>query len=337
MGSRSTSVLAARYCMAKRSQSKRSAPLKRKPIDFQLLQIFDVVYRLRSLTRALPMLPGISSQPQLTKKIGILEDLLGGVLFVRAGAGVNPTMLADRLVEPIRQQIDHFENVLSKAKTFDPLMSEQTFVLHIRPDIAPFLSPRLVKRIVASAPNIDIYMKARRDKLLASDLRAGDPQLAVYTEPVEDRYCNHEPLFEDRIAVIARKDHPRIKGKHISKELYGELEHIIVARTGPHDAGPFELLCRNNGIKRHVRLATPIPTLVPEILNATDLVATTSRRMANYFRRHFNIAVYDLPIRDVKLTYYMIWHKLFQEDEGHTWLRNEIKELAREIAAEVVS
>lgn len=323
--------------MAKRPQTKRSAPLKRKPIDLQLLQVFDVVYRMRSLTKALPMLPGIASQPQLTRKIGTLESLLGGKLFVRAGAGMSPTMLAERLVEPIRQQIDHFETVLSRAKTFDPRTSEQTFVLHIRPDIAPFLSPRLVKRIVATAPKIDIYMKARRDKLLASDLRAGDPQLAVYTEPVEDRYCHHEALFEDRIAVIARKDHPRIKGKQISKELYGELEHIIVARTGPHDPGPFELLCRSNGVQRHVRLATPIPTLVPEILLATDLIATTSRRMAHSFRRHFNLAVYDLPFRDVKLTYYMIWHKHFQEDQGHTWLRDQIKELAREIAAEVVS
>lgn len=317
--------------MPRKAQSKRASPVKRKSLDADLAKVFDVIYRVRNLTIAAELLN--TDQSQLSRKVRTLEQIFGGELFVRAGKGVTPTPLAERLAGPISEQVDHFDNVLLRAAKFDARTTEQTFVLHIRPDVAPFLVPSLVKRVTAETPRIKLYMKARRDRLLASDLKAGNPQLAVFTEPVVDDSCFHEKLFEDRVAVIARKDHPRIKGRTISKELYGELEHIIAARSGPLDPSPFELVCRKNNIQRRIRLATPTPSVVPEIVNMTDLISTTSRRMANYFRRHFNVAVYDLPFKDVSLTYSMMWHRRFAEDESHAWLRKQILEVSREIAA----
>lgn len=319
--------------MPKKTQTKRRSPAKRKSLDAELSKAFDVIYRVQSLTKAAELLS--STQSQLSRKVETLEEIFGGELFVHAGDGVTPTPLADRLAGPIREQVDHFDRVLQPAAKFDAQTTEQTFVLHIRPDAAPFLVPRLIKRVVSGTPKLGLYMKARRDKLLASDLQAGNPQLAVYTEPVDGGSCFHEKLFEDRMAVIARKDHPRIKGKTISKELYGELEHIISARSGPQDASPFDLICRQNNIERRIRLATPIPSIIPEIVNMTDLVAATTRRMASYFRRHFDVAAYDLPFKDASITYSMMWHRRFNEDESHVWLRKQIREVADEITAEL--
>ena len=148
--------------MPRKAQSKRASPVKRKSLDADLAKVFDVIYRVRNLTIAAELLN--TDQSQLSRKVRTLEQIFGGELFVRAGKGVTPTPLAERLAGPISEQVDHFDNVLLRAAKFDARTTEQTFVLHIRPDVAPFLVPSLVKRVTAETPRIKLYMKARRDR-----------------------------------------------------------------------------------------------------------------------------------------------------------------------------
>src|SRR5690242_17900750 len=122
-------------------------------LDLNLLVALDSLLREANVSRA-AMRIGLS-QPAASHALQRLRDLIGDPLLVRNGARMELTPRAAALRAPLAQALDQVRS-LFVPDAFDAAHSERQFRL-MMPDLAvELLVPRLMEKIMSSAPNARI-------------------------------------------------------------------------------------------------------------------------------------------------------------------------------------
>jgi DNA-binding transcriptional LysR family regulator len=96
-------------------------------IDLNVLLILDALYDTGSTTLVAERLK--VSQPTVSFSLGKLRDVFGDELFVRHGASMQPTPLAESIREPVRRVIETVRFDILRERAFDPASAERTFSL----------------------------------------------------------------------------------------------------------------------------------------------------------------------------------------------------------------
>ncbi len=178
-------------------------------IDLNLLVVFDTVFTAGSITAACRQLN--LSQPAVSHALSRLRDVFGEPLFERQGRGIVPTPLARSIAGPVREALGAMERTFEQAARFEPSSTERHFRIGLREALEPSVLPELSQAICAAGPHLSLA-SARHDRpRLEADLAAGEFDVAFdVLLPVADR-VPHERVLTDRLVVIARKDHPRLR------------------------------------------------------------------------------------------------------------------------------
>ena len=95
-----------------------------REIDLNLLMILDAMYDAGSTTLVAERLK--VSQPTVSFSLGKLRDVFGDELFVRHGASMQPTPLAQSIREPVRRVIETVRFDILRERAFDPASAERT-------------------------------------------------------------------------------------------------------------------------------------------------------------------------------------------------------------------
>ena len=98
-----------------------------REIDLNLLLILDALYDAGSTTLVAERLK--VSQPTVSFSLGKLRDVFGDELFVRHGASMQPTPLAQSIREPVRRVVETVRFDILRERAFDPVSAERTFSL----------------------------------------------------------------------------------------------------------------------------------------------------------------------------------------------------------------
>ena len=182
-------------------------------LDMNLLLVFDALVRLGSVAAAaeeLAMSPSACSHA-LTRLRGALSD----PLFVRYGSGMQPTARAQGMAPVIGQALQALGGSLEGARPFAPGDSTQAFVFAATDYTAYAVLPALAARLRTLAPRLRVraVYSTRQDSF--DDLAAGRAHFALgfnegqaaLPEGVQAR-----DGFTDDYVVVARRDHPEIRG-----------------------------------------------------------------------------------------------------------------------------
>ena len=94
-------------------------------LDVHLLQLFELIYSSRSVTRAAEHL-GLA-QPTVSIWLAKLRKQLNDPLFVRTPSGMLPTPEADALIGTVRQALESLRYLALRDAKFDPATSERRF------------------------------------------------------------------------------------------------------------------------------------------------------------------------------------------------------------------
>ncbi len=70
---------------------------------------------------------------------------------------------------------------------------------------------------------------------------------------------------------------------------------------------------------------------VPEILRRTDMIITLSARLACALARLHGLAVRRPPVAIQHTRLSLVFHRRFEADPGHAWLRRLLLALARTV------
>ena len=100
---------------------------------------------------------------------------------------------------------------------------------------------------------------------------------------------------------------------------------MLVSYRGGHRV--IEEALERAGAARRIALRVPHFTVVPMVLERSDLLLTLPARVARVYEKRGNLVSRPLPIPMPPAEVAVHWHERFEADAGNRWLRGLIVEL----------
>ena len=292
-------------------------------IDLNLLRVFDAVLRERGVTPAAARL-GLT-QPAVSNALARLRALFGDALFVRTPSGMDATPFARGVAEPVRQALALLESALAHGPGFEPATSTRAFRFYMSDLGQVEFLPPLVERVQHDAPGVRLEAVASDLEHIADALSTGALDLAVGFLPALGPPVLRHALFRDPYVCLMRADHPSIDRK-LTRKQFVEASHVLVTyRGGGHRV--IEETLERAGVARRIALRVPHFTVVPMVLERTDLILTIPARVARVYERRGNLKTLPPPVPMPAAEVAVHWHERFEADPGNRWLREQIVEL----------
>jgi DNA-binding transcriptional LysR family regulator len=164
----------------------------------------------RNITRAAARL-GIS-QPALSAQLARLRDIFGDQLLTpsMSGKGMVLTPRGAELQEPLRQALQHIEDVVSKPSVFDAARSDRTFSIGANDNASAMLGTRLIQRLRGNgSAGIRLAFRSVDSSRLMDQLESGEIDVALVSKTSLPKAMPHQALLEERFMMAQRKGHPR--------------------------------------------------------------------------------------------------------------------------------
>jgi DNA-binding transcriptional LysR family regulator len=131
-----------------------------------------------------------------------------------------------------------------------------------------------------------------------------------------------EPLNSEPLVVVARKDHPLIRGS-VDLETYLALNHILI--TGRRHGGGYEDVALGRlGMSRHIRVRCQQHAAASEMVSQSDMLATMTRVQARLANQHTDNQLLPFPAEIPALESFIYWHANVDADPANRWLRGLI-------------
>src|SRR3954462_10600260 len=291
-----------------------------RDVDLNLLRVFDAVLRERGVT---PAAAGLGlTQPAVSNALARLRTVFGDPLFLRTQAGMDATPFARELAEPVRQALALLDSALAHGPGFDPASTTRAFRFYMS-DLGQieFLPP-LIERIQKHAPGVRLEAVALEVEDIAAALAAGSLDLAVSFLPALGAPVRRRALFRDPYLCLMRADHPI---QTLTKKKFGEASHALVSYRGGHRV--IEEALERAGLARRIALRVPHFTVVPMVLERSDLVLTLPARVARAFERRGRLKALPPPVPIPQAEVAVHWHERFEGAPGNRWLREQVVDL----------
>jgi DNA-binding transcriptional LysR family regulator len=293
--------------------------------DLNLLLAFESLMIERNVTRAARRV-GLS-QPAMSNALARLRRVFDDPLLVRTSEGMSPTQVAQSLIAPVTSALGQLRGAIEEKSLFDPAGSKRTFHIQASDHAEITLIAPLIRQISLQAPQITLRLA--RPRVLfqppAPSTLADSVDLAIGffpDVPALDVRIHSEVLWEERSMVIARKGHPRIRGKITLRQFASEHHAAVFYKT--EGQGFIDALMEQKGLSRHCTVFLPHFASVPFAVASSDLIATPPERLAVAFAGQLRLQVIPPPFVIPPFRMTMIWHERNQNDPAHSWLRDLI-------------
>ncbi|MDX3894859.1 LysR family transcriptional regulator [Pusillimonas sp.] len=295
-------------------------------LNIRFLLVFEAMMTHRNVTAAAESI-GLT-QPALSVCLKKLRELHNDPLFVRTSHGMEPTVLAQELKEPILQALNLLRQTLNHTHDFDPGTSTRTFHMVMTDIGARVFLPPLLGQLSRIAPNVNLNTVQLPVKDMRDALESGDMDLALGFIHGLFADCHQQQLFRRSYVCMVRRDHPKI-GDTISLEDYLAMPHAVVSAPGSgHDIIENTLI--KKGYQRRVALRLSHFLAIPLIVASTDLIVTIPTMLAESYVPVTNLKIIEPPIAFPEYTISQYWHGRYHNDAGHRWLRELIYKMFRD-------
>lgn len=298
-------------------------------LDLNLLRVFDAVARERHVTRAAQRLN--LSQPAASNALARLRTALGDELFLRRPGGVEPTELALALAGPVAEVLDRLRETLTVHAPFDPATAERVFTVAFSEYAEAVLAPMLLERMARQAPGCLLAIRHADRTNAQALLERSEAELAVAVLPEPPAIYTRIRLLPEAFMTLMRPGHPLAAGV-LDEERLVTFPHLLHSPNGSRD-GALDVALAAKGRRRRLGAVVAHLSAVPDILACTDMVMTLSARLARRMAQVHGLVLREAPvsIRHTRLS--LIFHRRFESDSGHAWLRRMILAIARDVPA----
>ncbi|WP_106854048.1 LysR family transcriptional regulator [Caballeronia novacaledonica] len=289
--------------------------------DLKLLQLFDLLYDTRSVTRVAEQLG--QSQPTISIWLGRLREFLQDPLFIRTPGGMAPTPQADALIGPCREILESLRRFAAWEIAFDPATAKRRFRICMTDASHVTLLPRMLAHIRAQAPGIRLEV-ARIDGNTERALESGEADLAIGHVPWLSGSIYQQQLYTQDWVCLTNRHHPRVRSKLGLKQYRTEGHVAITAGTG---AQLLEQALLREQIQRDVVLELPGFLGLGAIIQTTDLIATLPRHIGQTLAQVNDLSVHPCPVPVEGFAVRQHWHARYHHEAGNRWLRETVAQL----------
>lgn len=298
-------------------------------VDLNLLVVFDALVSERNVSRAAERL-GVT-QPAVSHALKRLRHLFKDDLLTRGPHGMQPTGRALSLYPAVQSVLADVQSIVSTGKVFHPATTSHTFRLSMSDAMSVEALPLIMRHIRREAPNIDLVISTSGPQDSCRRIADDDVDLAIGVFPHVPKELGSAALYRDELICIADRRNKRLKNRRMELEAYLDSPHVTVARNRDSGIQVDEILDLM-GIARRIVVAVPHYLSVPALIRGTDLVALSRKRLLSVFRMSSELVVFPvpLPMKVPDLEFIQIWHKRYERDPGHRWLRDLVLRAVQE-------
>ncbi|MCA1325823.1 LysR family transcriptional regulator [Herbaspirillum sp. alder98] len=289
-------------------------------MDLNLLRVFQAIAEERSLTLAGNRLH--LSQPAVSYALGRLRQIFDDPLFIRTKEGMQPTPTAIELAKPISRALQAVQDALRYTERFDPATSTRVFRASMTDVAEMMFLPDLCEILTEQAPGSRLQVEQVAPAHLEEALRTGQLDFAFGNLPALKPVTHYELLFRENYVCLMRRRDGLPQRRHLELDEFLAMSHVLVesAESSHHQV---ENSFRGLGVERKISLSIPHFTVLPRILEKSNLVATVPLRIAKLFQSEHpeSFVSYQLPVEIPTVDVTLHWHQAFDNDAGNSWLR----------------
>ncbi|KIC79252.1 LysR family transcriptional regulator [Pseudomonas sp. C5pp] len=269
-------------------------------INMNLLPILAELLRMESVTKASERLH--LTQSTVSGSLKQLRGIFKDDLLVQRGRGMVLTEKAKRLKPEVDRMIELVEK-LFEVDHFDPETATTNFQIATADYVSALVTKNLGVYLEAHSPNISLTLKPTPGTS-AKELQIGSLDLIICPDlPTNWESCglkkgderfSHQVFMHDKMVAIQCGRH-RAAGRPIELIDYLTRPHAIYCRTDGKETIEQEALSRL-GLKQHIQISVPYFTLLPQLLEGTDLISIVPESIARLYGDIHSIDVFPPPM-----------------------------------------
>lgn len=287
-------------------------------LDLNLLLTLDVLLREHNVTRAAQRLN--LSQPSVSVQLARLREIFDDPLLLPGPRGMQPTVRADELREPLRQALEALERAVSPVNAFDPARASVTWRIAATDYTESAVLLPLLGTLRRDAPASRLAVFELNPGQIKRQAEQGDIDLFFHLREGAPASLHQRLLFTERYVLAGRLGHPALKRRPSLKQ-FCKLEHVIVSPEGGGFQAATDDALAARGLTRNVVLSVPHFLFMLDALARTDLVAVLPERLVATTGA---LQVVDPPLDLPGFDMLMLWHERLHRDPGHKWLRQQV-------------
>jgi len=307
-------------------------------IELHLIRVLHTLIIERSVSRAAVRLQ--SSQPAVSAQLKRLRELTGDPLLVRAGNGMTPTAFAQQMVAPAASLLAEADRLFSprtRRTGFDAQTSTATFRIAASDFIDPGFLPQLVLTLKQRAPQVRIELLTLSSHFdYRRSLAQGEVDLVIGNWMTPPGELHLGRLVSDEVVCLVAEDHPVARaggGRAWTAERYLACEHVAPMPNYEGARGVIDDHLARLGLPRAIAVRSAHFALIPAMVAGSQLVLTTGRLFCQRYVDVLPVRIVRCPVAFPPLAYYQLWHALAHESASVRWLRECVRDVARNVAA----
>lgn len=157
------------------------------------------------------------SQPTLSQQLRALEDRLGVVLIERRTSGAELTPIGREITERARKLVIEVQDVRDLARRASKNLAG-ILRFGVTPTLGPYLMPPIIAALHREQPDLRLHISEGIPEEQALALSRGALDMLLGPLPIEGSDLEVQPLFRERLLLVAAPDHPLALRPNLSTE-----------------------------------------------------------------------------------------------------------------------
>ncbi len=274
--------------------------------------------------------------------------------------------------ERLLQDAERLFSPRARQRSFDPGTSSAMFRIAASDYLDPLFLPELVAHLQRCAPQARLELLPLSEEFdYRRSLAAGEVDLVIgnWLTPPGELHLGR--LMSDEIVCLVAEDHPAARSaasvpsrsaasvpsrgtapsrsaasgsprsaataaRAWTVERYLGAEHVAPTplHTGQQGAAPgvIDEYLTTLGLKRAIAVRSAHFGLIPLMVAQSRLVLTTGRLFCTRYIDSLPVRIVRCPVPFPPMAYYQLWHDLTHASASGRWLREQVRDVARNLA-----
>lgn len=299
-------------------------------LDEPLLRSLQALLAEASVSQAAAKL-GIA-QSALSRHLQALRQLTGDELLVRVGNRMVLTEHAHSLAAPTRRILADMSQLVSGATPIDPAALRLSFRIASYDFLPKRFFADLVERVLRQAPECELVIGGLGSRFEHyQQLADGEVDMVITLWPELPAHLRATNLLTEPIVCLMRREHPLAR-QPMTPQDYLNARHLTSLEHMPGQGSILDAQLAEAGVSAHTMVRTQFLSLVPAMLERTDLLFSTGRALAEDFAHHHALAIVPVPVPLKPHRFKLVWHERTHKNRAMRWLRGELAAAARALA-----
>ncbi|WP_299810409.1 LysR family transcriptional regulator [uncultured Shewanella sp.] len=297
-----------------------------KQLDFNLLRVLEVLLEEQSVTAAAARLH--LSQSAVSKQLSKLRETFDDQLFERTAYGLKATPRALQLAPELREVLQRLEQ-FTRPSTFEPAESQRCFRMHLVETAYSLTFPHFMPKLLKQAPQVSInsqtWSQDSMDKLLRCEIDMGiicrewDKRSLLHMDNLPEELAYSE-VIRDHPVCLVREGH-QLLSECWNLDTFLKYRHLQVA-FGGLEQWLLDDVLRLEHLHRDIAVNMTDFNCALDLCENSDLILCAPQKYVLQMMADYQLVCLDVPIKVEPGAYVLVWHKHFNLDPSHSWLRN---------------